>query len=274
MACAAEALELRAAGETLPILILGAADPDRARELAEADVTLGEARDALALSVEELALVSNDEYVIAAVLPRVVTDDEMPVLRELLATLRSIGVREVLAGNLGHIPAAVEAGMTVRGDFGLNLANARAVRRMADVGLASVTASFQLTARQIRRLAAAADTEMIVYGRMPVMITEQCLIRRSSGRCSCSTPTSMSDAFGSVYPVEKDFGCRNVVYDRRKIFLADRPDVYENVGLWGIRLLFTTESARECADVAQRYRGKNSYLPTNVGRGLYGKGAL
>ena len=40
VACAAEALELRAAGETLPILILGAADPDRARELAEADVTL------------------------------------------------------------------------------------------------------------------------------------------------------------------------------------------------------------------------------------------
>lgn len=243
---------------------LAAAAPDRLYVPAEL----------LAAGVNGLDAFREKGAVIAAVLPRVVTDDEMPVLRELLATLRSIGVREVLAGNLGHIPAAVEAGMTVRGDFGLNLANARAVRRMADVGLASVTASFQLTARQIRRLAAAADTEMIVYGRMPVMITEQCLIRRSSGRCSCSTPTSMSDAFGSVYPVEKDFGCRNVVYDRRKIFLADRPDVYENVGLWGIRLLFTTESARECADVAQRYRGKNSYLPTNVGRGLYGKGAL
>ena len=115
---------------------------------------------------------------------------------------------------------------------------------------------------------------MIVYGRVPVMVTERCLIRASYGRCSCSTPTSMSDAFGSVYPVEKDFGCRNVVYDRRKIFLADRPDVYENAGLWGIRLLFTTESPRECADVALRYRGKNTSPPTNVGRGLYGKGAL
>ena len=64
------------------------------------------------------------------------------------------------------------------------------------------------------------------------------------------------------------------MYDRRKIFLADRADIYENAGLWGVRLLFTTESARECADVAMRYRGKNSYLPTNVGRGLYGKGVL
>ena len=40
VACAAEALELRAAGETLPILILGAADAGRAAELAEHAVTV------------------------------------------------------------------------------------------------------------------------------------------------------------------------------------------------------------------------------------------
>ena len=40
VACAAEALELRAAGETLPILILGAADAAAAPELAEKEITL------------------------------------------------------------------------------------------------------------------------------------------------------------------------------------------------------------------------------------------
>ena len=40
VACASEALELRAAGETLPILILGAADAGRAAELAEHGVTV------------------------------------------------------------------------------------------------------------------------------------------------------------------------------------------------------------------------------------------
>ena len=40
VACASEALELRAAGETLPILILGAADAGRAAELAEQKVTV------------------------------------------------------------------------------------------------------------------------------------------------------------------------------------------------------------------------------------------
>ena len=211
---------------------------------------------------------------IAAVLPRVMTDDEMPVLRELLAALKAMGIGEAVVGSLGQIPAVMEAGLAVRGDFSLNLTNSFAARRMQDAGLKSVTASVELSARQIRRMAAAANVEMIVYGRVPVMITEKCLIRASSGRCSCSTPTGMGDTHGSVYPVEKEFGCRNTVYDRRKIFLADKPEVYENAGLWGARLLFTTESARECADVAMRYRGRNQYLPNNVGRGLYGKGAL
>ena len=65
-----------------------------------------------------------------------------------------------------------------------------------------------------------------------------------------------------------------MVYDRNKIFLADKPEVYENAGLWAVRLLFTTESARECLDVTRRYRGEITYLPNNTTRGLYGKGAL
>ncbi len=211
---------------------------------------------------------------IAAVLPRIVTDEEKPVLRELLATLRSMGITEAVTGSLGLLPILLEAGMTPRGDFGLNLANTWAMDRLHQAGFASLTASFQLSAQQIRALARTTNLEMIVYGRMPVMVTEHCLIRNSSGRCSCASPTSMSDPFGSVYPVEKEFGCRNVVYDSTKIFLADKPEVYADGGLWAVRLLFTTESRRECVAVAGRYRDLNSYIPNNTSRGLYPKGAL
>lgn len=211
---------------------------------------------------------------IAAVMPPVVTDEEMPVIRELLAALRAQGIREVVAGNLGLMPVLLAAGMTLRGDMGLNLTNAYAIERLHQAGFASLTVSPQLSARQIKALARTADTEMIVYGRLPVMVTENCLIRSSSGRCACASPTSLSDLFGGVFPVEKEFGCRNVVYDRTKIFLADRPDVYADAGLWGARLLFTTESRRECISVAGRYRGLNSYEPNNTGRGLYPKGAI
>ena len=211
---------------------------------------------------------------VCAVLPRVITDEEKPTLQELLAALRSIGIREALIGSLGLLPAVLEAGFVPRGDFGLNVTNSPALARMAQVGFASVTASIELSVKQIAAMASRADTEMIVYGRVPVMIAETCLIRASSGRCACATPSSMSDPFGNIWPVEKELSCRNIIYDRNKIFLADRTGVYSQIGLWGARLLFTTESARECADVAARYRGLNRYEPNNISRGLYPKGAL
>ena len=211
---------------------------------------------------------------IAAALPRVLSEAERPVLQELLAALKERDIREVLVGNLGLLPAVRQAGMEPRGDLGLNIANSWTLKFLSRVGFLSLTASGELTARQIGALAKSADTEMVVYGRLPVMVTEHCVIRNSAGRCSCSTPTSMSDAFGGVYPVEKEFGCRNTVYDARKTFLADHPEVYTGVGLWGLRLLFTTESPRECVLVTQRYKGESDYLPINASRGAYQKGAL
>jgi putative protease len=209
-----------------------------------------------------------------AILPRIVTDKEMPALRELLAAVNARGVNQALAGNLGLARPVREAGMLLRGDFGLNISNSWSLAIMKLAGFSSVTASFQLSGAQIKDLAKTADTEMIVYGRMPVMVTDQCIIRNSSGRCSCGTPTDMGDESGNIYPVEKEFGCRNVIYDAKKIFLADRQSIYTNAGLWAVRLLFSTESARECADVAKRYRGLSNYRPNNLSRGLYPKGAL
>jgi putative protease len=180
----------------------------------------------------------------------------------------------VVLGSLGLVPAAAQAGMVIRGDLGLNITNSWAMERLSQVGFASMTASFQLSSQQIKSLSKTVDTEMLVYGRVPVMVTEQCLIRNSAGRCACTTPTTMSDPFGSVYPVVKEFGCRNTVYDGKKIFLADRPEAYEALGLWAARLMFTTENPKQCVDIARRYQNENRYSPNNISRGLYPKGAL
>ena len=211
---------------------------------------------------------------VVAVLPRVAAETDSPVLQELLAVLRAKGIRQVLLGNLGMGQAARQAGMSLRGDFGLNIANSWALNRLGQAGFLSLTASFELTAKQIAALSKSVPTEMIVYGRVPVMVTDHCLIRNSAGRCSCATPTSMNDSFGVVYPVEKEFGCRNTVYDGRKIFLADRPELYTGTDLWGLRLWFTQESPKECVTITERYKARNTYMPINVGRGAYVKGAL
>ena len=207
-----------------------------------------------------------------AVLPRVITDDETEEIFSTLEKLHEYGVNQALIGNIGHVALAKQAGMEVRGDFGLNAFNSQTLDVLRAAGFLSATASFELRIQQIRDMQKPLDTEMIIYGRLPVMVSDQCIIRQSSGRCNCQVPGQLADRTGSVFPLMKEFGCRNVIYNAHKLFLADRRDELLSAGLWGMRLLFTTESARECVEVAKAYLGMTDYQPNMLTRGLYYRG--
>ena len=118
-----------------------------------------------------------------------------------------------------------------RSRFGLNAFNSQTLDVLRAAGFLSATASFELRIQQIRDMQKPLDTEMIIYGRLPVMVSDQCIIRQSSGRCNCQVPGQLADRTGSVFPVMKEFGCRNVIYNAHKLFLADRRDaVFERCG--------------------------------------------
>ena len=207
-----------------------------------------------------------------AVLPRIITDTEITAVREALEKLFDAGVNEALVGNLGHIFLARGAGMKLRGDFGLNAFNAQTLDVLARAGFLSATASFELRLSQIKSMPKPLDTEAIIYGRLPVMVSDQCVIRHSAGHCNCQTPAQMADRMGSVFPVVKEYGCRNVIYNAHKLYLADKKDDLYSAGLWALRLLFTTESPRECVEVARGHLGLSDYKPNVLTRGLYYRG--
>ena len=209
---------------------------------------------------------------IVGVLPRVITDTEVPRVREMLEALPAIGVKEVLVGNIGHIALAKQCALGIRGDFGLNCFNSHSISVLEAAGLLSATASFELRLAQVRDMAKSIDTELIVYGRLPLMVSDQCIIKNAHGSCSCEKNAALSDRTGSVFPVVREFGCRNVVLNAHKLYLGDKMEDVSSCGLWAARLMFTTETARECLQVAKSYLGMNDYRPNGLTRGLYYRG--
>ena len=209
---------------------------------------------------------------IVAALPRVITDNQVQDISTKLAKAYELGIRESLVGNIGHIFLARNAGMKIHGDFGLNVFNSYTLEVLKNAGLESLTASFELRIAQIKDLAKPINTEMIVYGRIPLMVSDQCVIKESAGRCACQTPGQLTDRMGSVFPVVKEYGCRNVIYNAHKLYLADKKEDVIAAGVWGMRLLFSTESGRECAEVAKGYMGLSDYKPNVLTRGLYYRG--
>ena len=207
-----------------------------------------------------------------AVLPRVITGEQSSDVRKMLDSAYAASVREALVGNIGHIRLARMSGFSVRGDFGFNVFNSDALAVLSAAGFKSVTASFELRLSQIRDLRKPIDVEMISYGRLPLMISDQCIIRNSAGTCNCKNAVTLSDRTGQTFPVLREFGCRNAIYNAHKLYMADRQEDMVSAGIWGERLLFTNESPEECLRVAESFCGKSGYMPNDVTRGLYYRG--
>ena len=204
-----------------------------------------------------------------ALLPRVCWDRELPQLLRELETLKGLGVREAMAGTLDGVRRAVELGFLTRGDFGLGVYNSQTLKELKKLGLKSATASFELKLAQIRDLSKAIPLEAIVYGHLPLMLTENCIVHNHTGQHSCGGGQRLVDRKGETFPVVKAWGCRNEILNGKTLFLADKAGDYQRLGLETVRLMFTTEKPEECVRVLERYQGRGRYKPGDLTRGLY-----
>lgn len=211
---------------------------------------------------------------VCAVLPRIIKDDEWDRIYTQLSDARRMGVNEVLVGNLGFIDPLRRMGFLVRGDYGLNIFNSGSANVAAGMGLSSMTASFELTLPQIRDVSKPIPTEIFAYGRLPLMITENCVIRNRTGKCICtSTKTNLVDRTGSRFPVLRDGDThRNQIFNSKRLYLADQLQKLQSLGLWALRLSFTTETDQQVDAVVQEYLSGGAFDPGVSTRGLYARG--
>lgn len=214
------------------------------------------------------------ETQLAAILPRVIWSGELAPVARQLRTVYEMGVRQVLAGNLGQLHIARAAGFAVRGDFGLNIVNSRAMRYLREQGLDSQLLSFELTLPQIRDISKAVPAELLIYGRLPLMLMENCVMKNRTGICACQAGTvRLVDRVGEEFPIVKDPGtCRNVLLNGKKLYLLDKKDALRGMGLWALRLQFTTENPGEIDKVLMDYQGRAVFDAGSYTRGLYSRG--
>ena len=210
---------------------------------------------------------------LCAVLPRVWRDGDEAVFRKILETTPALSA--VSIGNAGHMAIVEGLPLEKRGDFGLNVFNSRAVDFWRQQGLDSVTVSFELRHQQVRELRKYLPCEGIVYGRLPLMITENCMTG-NAGNCRgdkrlCDGENYLTDRTGARFPLLGQYGCRCEIENSRTLFLADKPE-WRNCGLTYARLRFTTESPDQCDAALRRYLGEGEWMPEEFTRGLFYRG--
>ena len=216
----------------------------------------------------------SEDTELVAVLPRVHHDSETGALVSQLDKAYERGVRKVLIGNLGQLSVVRSRGFSAMGDFGFNVLNSRTMLELRSLGLVSATASFEMTLPQLRDLSKTIPTELIIYGRLPLMLTENCIIKGRTGACTCqSVTTKLIDRVGAEFPVIRDGdSCRSVVLNGKKLYWLDKPAALRRLGLSYVRIQFTTEGPAEVARVMESYRTGAPFDPGACTRGLYTRG--
>lgn len=226
----------------------------------------------LYLPLALLGEIDLDEYAgytkLCAVLPRILRTEDEGKFREVLQEHPQLTA--VAVSNLGHLPIVDGLGLEVRGDLGLNVFNSRALLLMQELGLESVTVSAELRHQQVRDLRKYIPCEAVVYGRLPLMVTENCPLR-CSGQCSAGSGGVLTDRTGARFPVLCGHGCRPEIQNSRPLYLADKPE-WKKCGLRWARLRLTTETAEEALDILQRYQGADFPAPAGFTRGLFYRG--
>lgn len=217
-----------------------------------------------------------------AILPRVWRDRDEADLRRRLEKAQELGIGGVLVGNIGHLPLTRGLGLSLYGDFGLNVYNSRSLDYLRRKGLASACLSFELRFSQIRDLKKLLPAEALVYGRLPLMITENCLVQNQEGcglsaagplvpaGAPCRESHALLDRTGAAFPLLPAFGHRTEVQNSRPLWLADR-ETWKRLGLAFARLRFTTECPEACVEILRAYRTGGA-PPEIFTRGLYERG--
>ncbi len=178
------------------------------------------------------------------VLPPVIFDSDNARVEDMLANAKANGAQFALVGNLGHLALVRRAGLIPIGDYRLNLTNVESVALAEELGLESVILSPELTLPQIRDIGG--PCEVIVYGRIPLMTLEKCVIREIADCNACAKGAVMlRDRRGVTFPVMREWEHRNVIYNSLPTSMADREEELRRAGITARHYLFSIETPRE-----------------------------
>ena len=185
-------------------------------------------------------------------LPPVIMEHELDRVKEMMRTARDAGAAYALVGNPSHLALSLEMGFSPLGDFRLNVTNAHSLAKWQSLGLSDVVISPELTARQARDVGGRA----IVYGRIPLMLTERCFMKENFGCEQCGKCT-LIDRKGVKFPMMRDFEHRNLIFNSAFTYMGDRLDEIASIGAH--HFVFTTERADEIRTVVDAFKSKRPF---------------
>ncbi len=98
-------------------------------------------------------------------------------------------------------------------------------------------------------------SEMIIYGRIPLMTTANCVHKNFSGCDKKKTVEKLTDRYEKTFSVLNHCTeCYNMLFNSDCLQIIDKVEQFQNIGADSYRMMFTLESAKETQEVLSYYK--------------------
>lgn len=189
---------------------------------------------------------------IGVALPAILMEKDASALRPRLEEAAKAGIRYCLVENPGQIALAVEAGLTPVGDFRLNITNPLSMAHWRERGVCRFVLSPELSLPQIRDLAPGAP---IVYGHIPLMVTERCFVKENGGCRRCGS-FYFTDRIGARFPVLREYPHRNLICNSIPTYMGDKQAELARYRITRGHFLFTVEDGDEIDRIVSAFQNQ------------------
>lgn len=206
--------------------------------------------DALALEALTLCEAAKKPFYIA--LPYIIKDDMWQDYKEVIKAWNTRPITGYLVRTYGTYDVIANTTKAVVLDYTFNIMNNEAIAHWMQFGVEGINVSMELSKKELKPLRG--PLEKIVYGHLPVMTTEQCILG-NYGKCiknkNKNKSYSLEDRKQASWPIITDCkGCKMQL-------LADKPilnsfgQMQELSSIHSYRMLFTVETAKLTSQVLE-----------------------
>ncbi len=180
---------------------------------------------------------------IYGVLPFILRDDNKEILTKKLTDLRDL-LDGVVARSYDGFGYGMAQGYKVIADQAIYSYSAEASEQIYHMGAIKNTIPYELNHQEIKqRLIYNHNSELIIYGRLPVMISAGCVHKNTEKCDKISRKLTLRDRKGYEFPVINECtGCYNIIFNSAPTCLFNKKVDFEATNL---RLSFTTEEKAE-----------------------------
>lgn len=139
----------------------------------------------------------------------------------------------------------------IRLDHNMYVMNREAVNFWEEQGIMQYTLSLELTEREIEQLDFLSKSEILIYGKIPLMVSAQCICANTEG-CMVGNVEKQNQQILMQDQKDRQFVavnyckyCYNIIYQKEPLDIIQSVQKNEKLSVSSLRYVFTTESGED-----------------------------